>query len=268
MDRKTLYATLAFSLAAAPALAGEAMLSGLGSLGYRYTDYDVTGAANTTSNTIQLQGSALWTWPSMWNAQGDFTFASESFDLPLDPTIDTWSLGGIGFIRDPAQGLIGAELAYQSLDAAASADGIRLGGRAELFLPDITLGMRLGHQWFDAFTPFNDFSGWYIGADGTLYHSMDWAFRGGIRYHELDNDAGDLEEWNLGGEVEYLFPGCATSLYAGLAWTNSEVDGVYSYDAWSLGLGLRLHLANQGQLIDLDRSGPVRPTGIQLGPLF
>jgi opacity protein-like surface antigen len=253
MNRTTLLASAALLLLATPAFAdgsGGKRLTGLGDAGYTYLDID----GGESIDNIHANGSALWTWPNKWNAQGNFVF--DSFrDEPLG--ISAWKLGGAGFWRDQNEGMIGGEIHYQAIDALFSVDGVDLRGRGELFLPDITVGAHVGYSTYD------DLDGWQLGAYGTYYANQHLGLRLGLDYGSWDADPvspfNDFDTWSLDGEVEYLIPDCTTSIYAGLGFGSADPDVGPDSDFWRLGAGLRVHFGTDGSLMKRNREEPLRP---------
>ncbi len=251
MKRTILLATTALVALAIPALAdgkGGKRLTGLGDIGYTYIDVDSV-FSDSVSN-FHGTGSALWTWPDKWNAQANFDFNSFHQD-PFGASV--WRLGGAGFWRDVNEGMLGGELHYQSIDGGIGyADGVEIRGRGELFLSEATIGAHLGYSTFD------ELDGWLLGAYGTYYASPHLGLRLGIDYGSWDATPDDFDQWSLNGEVEYLFPGCDTSVYAGLGFGSIDEDLGSDEDYWQLGIGARVHFGTDGALIKRNREEPLR----------
>lgn len=262
MTRTTLLATTAvWIIATTPAIAdgmGDKKLTGLGEVGWDHTSYDLSGTSNDlNSNAFHGSGSALWTWPSKLNIQGDFSFNSDRLkaDGGEQAAVDTWMIGGGVFYRDPTQGLIGGQLRYQSLDIGQHADGLNVAGRGELFLSEANLGAYLGYSTFDA--NGLDLDGWQLGAYGKYYVQPNLGLKLGVDYSTWDQDGSDVNDLSLNGEAEYLIPHCTTSMFAGLGYGSLDVGSSNDIDYWRFGLGLRVHFGVDGSLIERNRVEPL-----------
>lgn len=259
MTRKTLLAATALCiLASTPALAGGKKLTGLGEFGWDRTGYDIDGSSNDLdSNMFHGKGSALWTWPDKLNVQADFGFNSNrlEYDGSNEFAVDTWKVGGGAFYRDPAQGSIGAQLHYQSLDVDEFLDGLSFAGLGEYFYDQkTTLGASIGYSSFD--TNGFDVDGWQLGAYGKYYFEPNLGFRLGLDHSSYDVDNDDVDDLSLNGELEYLIPDCTTSIYGGLGFGSIDYDN-NDLDYWRFGVGLRLHFGTEGSLIQRNRSEPL-----------
>lgn len=259
MSRATLLATSALVFLVGPVLADgkNHRMTGLGDVGYDYSsldDFDVD------RNTFHGQGSVHWQLDGNWNVQGNFGFNSDRFDTGggPSPTIDTWKIGGAAFWRNQADGAIGGELYYQSVDVFGfSADGFGLAGRGELYLsPTMTLGARIGYATIDE--AGLDIDEWSIGALGKYYWQPNLGLSLGLNYSSFDDDGGEgFDEWALRGEAEYLFADCDTSVYGSLMFGDLEADSGGDSDEFGLGLGVRIYFGTDGQLAQRQRTGPL-----------
>jgi hypothetical protein len=259
MARTTLLATSALWIALTPALAdmmGNKKVSGLGDVGWTHNEYDVSGGSDFDSRSIHAKGSILWALENNWNAQGNFGFNSERFDVGFpDIAVDTWHLGAAGFYRDQ-QGAVGLELNYQSIDFALTTEGFNLTGRGEYFLPEFTVGGGIGYNTFD--DNGIDVDGWDFGLYGRYYPQAPMGITLGFTYNTWEDNTltiGDIDGWSGRGEFEYLIPDCVTSLYAGIEFGDYEI-GSSDIDFWSFGLGARFYLGTTGELKARHRSGP------------
>ena len=263
MTRTALLASTAvWVLSAGIALAdgaGGKIFTGLGDIGYMHNDYNPSGGSNFNSRTITGTGSALWSWPNNWNAQGNFGFNSERINATPDVAIDTWRVGAGGFWRDQNQGMVGGELNYKSIDLLGTFSGLNIAARGEYFLPQATLGGALGYTKFDS--NGIKLSGWDLGAYGKYYVQPDLALSLGVNYSNWDSKSGlfgniNIDGWSGRGEAEYLIPDCATSVYAAVEYGSYDY-GSSNLDYWSLGLGARFHFGTSGSLQNRQRTGPV-----------
>ena len=253
-------------LAATPALADgmDKRLTGLGDVGYYYSAFDED---NTTddfdADSFHGAGSALWTWNNGLNVQGDFLFATNRFetDAGVEQTVDNWAIGGGVFWRDPKQGAYGAEVHYQSLDVGGDfADGFNAAARGEIyFTKAMTLAGYAGYSSFDR-TAF-ELDGWQLGLQGTYYANPHLALRlrGDYGNWDVDTLVDEVDEWFGGAEVEYLIPGCTTSLYLGGGYGSYDFDVGPDVDYWTIGGGVRIHLGQDaGPLVTMNRSEPIQ----------
>lgn len=248
MTRTALLAATALVALSIPALAdgkGGTRLTGLGDVGYDRVDFD------SSLDQFHGSGSALWTWPSMWNVQGNFDF--NTFQDGGEGISN--SKYGVGvFWRDASQGAIGGELRYQTVDGT---DGFDLRARGELFLDQATIGAFIG------FGNYEDLDGWSLGAYGSYYFQPTLALNVTTRYANFDDDGtpAEFDDWSLSGEVEYLFADCDTSIYGGLGFGTLDGNvfaptGDDSY--WHIGGGIRLHFGTDGSLQSRGRAEPLR----------
>jgi hypothetical protein len=259
MNRTALLASTALFVLATPAFAdGQGhKMTGLGEVGYDYTDID---DFNVDRNTFHGQGSVHWRLDGNWNVQGNFGFNSDRFDTGggPSPTVDTWKIGGTAFWRNQGDGAIGGELYYQSVDIFGfSADGFGIAGRGELYLsPTMTLGARVGYGTVDE--AGLDLDEWSLGAMGRYYAQPNLGLSLGLNYVSFDDDGGEgFDEWNLRGEAEYLFAECDTSIYGSLMFGDFDADSGGDSSEWGLGLGVRLYFGTSGSLAQRQRSGPL-----------
>lgn len=259
MNRTTLLASTALVLLAAPAFAdGQGhKMTGLGGVGYEYGNFD---DFDVDRNTFHGQGSVNWKLDGKWNVQGNFGFNSDRYDDGPGPSqaFDTWKIGGTAFWRDQAEGTLGGELYYQSVDLLGFAvDGFGIAGRGELFLsPTLTLGGRVGYGNFSEAAL--DVDEWSLGAMGRYYARPNLGLSLGLNYASFEEDGGEgFDEWSLRGEAEYLFAECDTSVYGNLMFGNFESDGGGDTNEWGLGLGVRLYFGTDGQLAQRQRTGPL-----------
>jgi hypothetical protein len=264
MTRTTLLAGSAlWILAATPALADgmDKRLTGLGDVGYYYNSFNIDNDPDDfDSDNFYGSGSALWTWKNGLNIQGNFNFNSDRYesDGGETATIDLWKLGGGAFWRDPKQGAVGGEVHYQSADLSGEyADGFSAAARGELYLPQITLAAHAGYSSFDRMT--FELDGWQAGLAGTYYVLPHLAARLRGEYGSWDFDylSEDVDDWSGYFELEYLIPDCTTSLYIGAGYGSYDFDVSDDVTYWSVGGGVRIHFANEGDLIQINRSEPL-----------
>lgn len=251
MLRTGLKAALACLLTLAPATADAPRLTALGDLSFSWLNLD--GPASDDINVFAGSGSALWSFPGNWNVQGDYSFASYRYDGPN--TVDQWKFGGGVFWRDPASYAVGGQLFYQSLDTGVENDGIALAVHGEIYWEEATLALQIGHSGYDG--PALDNDGWQLAGKGTWYASPQVAWRAGLSYGAWDDNGVDIDAWELSGEVDYLIPEYATSVYAGIALGSQNPDGADNTDTLRVGIGVRLHLGTQGSLRDRNRAEPM-----------
>jgi hypothetical protein len=234
-------------------------MTGLIDLGYAYSDLD---DFNVDRNAFYANGTFHRRLDGNWNVQGTFGFNSDRYDDGTpgpSQTFDTWKIGGAAFWRNQAEGAIGGELWYQSLDIGASIDGFGIAGRGELYLsPTITLAGRVGYSSFDESGV--DIDEWAFSAQGRYYLQPNLGLTLGLNYSSFDLGSGGegFDEWTLRGEAEYLFPECDTSIYGSLMFGDLDPDTGGSSDEWGLGLGLRVYLGTAGSPLEhRHRSGPL-----------
>ncbi len=261
MLRTTLLSTAAIFVIVAPAFAdgkGGHQMTGLGDLGYDYGQYD---DFDVDRNSFHGQGSVHWKLDGNWNVQGNFGFNADRYDDGPGPSqaVDTWKLGGAAFWRNQADGTIGGELYYQSVDLLGFAvDGFGVAARGELFLsPTMTLGARAG---FGNISEGGlDVDEWSLGAMGKYYARPNLGLSLGLNYASFDTGTGGegFDEWSLRGETEYLFADCDTSVYGSLMFGDLEADSGGDTNEWGLGLGVRIYFGTDGQLAQRQRTGPL-----------
>ena len=243
MTRATLLATAVFLIVPTPAFAdgsGGKLFSGLGDVGYNYVDF-----GGESADQLHGSGSALWTWPGKWNAQGNFDFNTFQFDGGGAAT--TSKFGGGVFWRDPSDYALGGEIHYQSFEGF---DGVDLKARGELYLTEFTVGAFVG------FGNYDELDGWQLGGYGTYYLERNLGLNVTTQYASWDNN---VDDWSLNGEIEYLVPDCDASIYGGLGFgmldssTPSADD-----DYWQIGGGIRIHFGPDGSLQQRNRAEPLR----------
>lgn len=261
MQNTSLFAATAALILSTSTLAVGAeakKFNGLVDLGYNYTSIDPNNSPNNINvNQLHFGGSGLWTWPGNWNAQANLNFTTDRASQgSSDAALDTWKLGGGVFYRDKAEGLLGGEIHYQSLDALGYADGISITGRGEAFLSDANVGGYLGYSNFSANSVNLDTHGWSMGAYGKYFTDPHLGFKVGLDYATYKVSNADLNDVSLNGEAEYLLPDCNTSVYAGLGFGSMDL-GTPEADYWRLGLGLRVHLGTGGSLLERNRNEPL-----------
>lgn len=259
MKKIILLAASSCLIAIAPASAAGDRIYSLFDFGYNNTSFDLNSSGNDFSiNQLHGSGSILWSWTDNWNAQGTFAFNTNRVaDLGPNFAIDTWKLGGTAFYRDQSQGILGGEIAYQSLDRGNYADGLSLTGRGEAYLDDANVGAYLGYTNLSADGANLDTHGWGLGAYGKYYTSPSLGLKLGLDYASYKASSADKTDLSLNGEAEYLLADSNTSLYAGLGYGSYDFDGPDA-DYWQVGLGVRVHLGSGGTLKDRNRSEPLQ----------
>jgi len=248
------------------ALTGAAAAGPVGnvSAGYTYLDFDddLFGGKSVNWNQFNLTGSAGYDVGSNWMVQGDFSFRSDKLtadNSPIDAGIDTWRAGGQAFWRDSAQGLAGFELAYTSVDAGFSIDGVLVGLRGEVFASDtFTYGAAISYNAFEG--KGAQFDAWTGTAFATYYAGPKTALS--LRLNgsntEIDVSSNDLSTWGVGGDVEYLLDS-NLSLTGGLAY--ATLDGGFGddIDTFSLSAKLKVYFGTEGTLAQQHRTTTLEP---------
>ena len=254
MFRTSLLAAVSCLVALSPALAdggNNPRLTGLGEFGLTYLNLD--GPNSDDVNVYQGSGSALWTWPDKWNVQGDYSFGSYRFDGPN--TVDLFKLGGAVFWRDSSDFALGGQLHYQSLDSGVENDGVALSAFGEKYWDEATLAGYIAHSSFDGAAL--DIDGWQLGARGTYYADPQLAWKFGFGYGTWDDGGDDIDTWDFSGEVEYLVPDLAVSLFGGLGFGSLHPNSTDETDSFRIGAGFRVHFGTQGSLRDRNRAEPI-----------
>jgi hypothetical protein len=244
-------------------------LTGLGEFGYEYTDVEYDNGFGYYANSFHGAGSALWTWPGNLNLQGNFAFNADRFvyDGGEEGNTDTWKAGVTGFWRDAKQGAVGGEIHYQSATWGNYADGIDIAARGEFYLPQATLGGRVGYSKFTGNNTNIGIDGWYVGAEGKYYASPNIGLKLGAAFGWNDQEpSGTADSWSLDGELEYLIPDCTTSVFAGIGYETWEFEGIGSSetDGWRAGLGMRVHFGTEGGLLQRNRAEPLEMNRIRV----
>ena len=259
MKKLILLAASSCLIAIAPASAAGDKIYSLFDFGYANTSLDLNSSSNDFSiNQLHGSGSVLWNWTDNWNAQASFGFNTNRIaDLGPNLAVDNWKLGGTAFYRDQAEGFLGGEIAYQSVDFAAYADGLSLTGRGEAYLDDANVGGYLGYTNLSADGVNLDTHGWQMGGYGKYYTSPSLGLKLGLDYASYKVASTDTTDLSLTGEAEYLLADSNTSLYADLGVGSMDFDGPDA-DYWQLGLGVRVHLGTGGTLKDRNRNEPVQ----------
>src|SRR6185503_12627176 len=135
-------------------------------------------------------------------------------------SLDTWTAGGTVFWRDPSVGMLGVDVAYQSMDIGISGDGFRVGARGEWYPSDRwTVSGAIGWETVD----FNivDFDGWYANAAVKYYFSDRFSASLNANYFNVQNEFTSAEpnQWSVGLEGEYLASReTPLSIYAGVRY--------------------------------------------------
>jgi hypothetical protein len=257
MRKTVLLAAAACLLAIAPASAAGDRIYSLFDFGYANTSVD-SSSNDFSINQLHGSGSLLWNLEDNWNAQGTLSFATNRFaDTGPNVAVDNWKLGGTAFYRDQAEGYLGGEIAYQSLDVLAYADGLSLTGRGEAYLDTANVGGYLGYTNLSTDAADIDTHGWQMGAYGKYYTSPSLGLKLALDYASYKVDTSDLTDLSLTGEAEYLLADSNTSLYADLGIGSMDLDGPDA-DYWQLGLGVRVHLGTGGSLKERNRTEPLQ----------
>jgi hypothetical protein len=261
-----------------PATAAKNRYAGMITLGYSYTDFDLqNGSSNdVTFNTFVGSGAVVYNLEGNWFAQADFSFASHSADANLGPinlSLDTWNAGGTVFWRDPAVGMFGVDLAYQSADIGISGDGYRAGVRGEWYPNDRwTVSGAVGWEQLD----FNlaTIDGVYANAAVKYYFNDKISLSLNANYYEANVDLVDFNpsQWSVGAEGEYLVSrDTPVSVYAGVRYgdLNPDINNVDDPTQWTAYVGLKFRFGNDGDsLVGQDREGAVQPTTTGFGQPF
>src|SRR6185436_1351292 len=186
-----------------PATAAKNRYAGMITLGYSFTSLDTdTGGDDVDVSTFIGSGTVMYNLEGDWFAQANFAFASHSPDtdpFPINFSLDTWNAGGTVFWRDPSSGMLGLDLAYQSVDVGVSGDGIRAGLRGEWYPNDRwTVSGAVGWETID----FNliDFDGWYANAAIKYYFGDRFSLAINANYFNLQNDFIPVapDQWSVG----------------------------------------------------------------------
>lgn len=203
------------------------------------------------------------------NLQGNFAFNTDrmEYDGGEWDSIDSWRGGLTGFWRDPNQGAFGGEIHYQSTsDFGQYADGIDIAARGEFYLPQATLGGRVGYTKLTGNHTSTALDGWEVGLEGKYYATPSIGLKLGATAGWYDYEPSDntLDRWALDGEVEYLIPDCTTSIYAGLGYVDGEFGTGSEFDGWRAGLGLRVHFGTEGGLLQRNRAEPLEVRRVRM----
>ena len=259
MRKAVLLAASACLIATAPAFAAGDRIYSLFDFGYANTSLNFKGPSNDFSiNQLHGSGSVLWGWSDNWNAQATFGFGTDRFgDTGSKFAVDTWKLGGSAFYRDQAQGLLGGEISYRSIDVGPYADGLSLMGRGEAYLDDANVGGYLGYTNLTSDGVNFDTHGWQLGGYGKYYASPGLGLKLGLDYANYKVASSGTSDLSLNGEAEYLLADSNTSLYADLGIGTMGFSGPDA-DYWQVGMGVRVHLGGGGSLKDRNRNEPLQ----------
>lgn len=227
-----------------------------GSIAVRDTwaDVDVTGFDEST-NTLGADFSIAHGLGSTWNLQFDGNYNSVQFEVGgTDFAVDLMRFGA-GLFFDGSNSRFGFGIGYDTVNAAASVDGLDIGAGAEFYFSDtFTLSGGASYIDFDG----GGLDGGGFGADGKATFYMAPRFSLGLRLNYYDFDS-DSELFRVAAEAEYLFNNSPVSLTAGLGYNDIESPGSDG-DATTFEIGLKWRFETQGNLVEQDRSGPFAGT--------
>lgn len=277
MNRITLLATTALLAAAGAGVAAAKTgdVVAYGDLGYSYFNTDYGNSYDVDTDVYQAQGAVMKPFTSSWNGQIDFTVLSQQFQETGGGnniwSMDAFRIGATAFWREQGQGLIGGELAFNSLDNYKAAPGYRVGVRGELFFDgNATFGGALGYQHYEP--QYSDTNaGWYGNLSARYYVQPSIAFTLKGEYFTYDNWGmnQDYDQWDVTVEGEYLLPDCDMSIYGG--FTYGQPDYQYAsndYEEYGLNIGVRFYLNQDGSLVSRQRTGALAPTTTGLRPYW
>jgi len=245
--------------------AAEAKTVGHVAGGVNYVDWDedVFGGKDINWWQMNFQGAAAFDLTPTWNAQFDFSFNSDrlSGDAFSGKSIalDTWRAGTELFWRDSTQGMVGLEVAYQTLDQAQSLDGYLVALRGEYYSSDaFTFGGGVSYNSFDDSGVSLDT--WGGNVFGTYYanEKTGISLRANYNSTDLPGSSPEVDTWGVSADVEYLFDN-NLSLSGSLGY--SSID-VVSDDLSRLTVGakLKIYFGTEGSLANQHRTGSLEPS--------
>lgn len=201
------------------------------------------------------EGEVLYRFcDSNLNIQADYAFHSHQFDVgaPFDFANDRWHAGGILFWRDQDVGVLGLDASFLNDDFfGKNSETWRIGLRGEYFGGDMfTLGAGAGYLNGDFFG--KDTDGFDVNAWGRFYptESIGLLARFDYATQDIDNQ-GDVDQWAIGGEGEYLLPNLPLSIFAGARYSESDFDaggkgGELSTDFGEIYAGVSIYFGSDG----------------------
>jgi len=252
----------------------EAKTVGHVAAGVNYVDWDedLFGGKNVDWWQFNFEGAAAFDLTDTWNVQFDTAFNSDRVSSDVfggkNVAFDTWRAGSQLFWRDPTQGMVGLEVAYQSMDIQYSIDGILVALRGEYYASDaFTVGGSIAYDTFDAGpVSFDTFTGTLF---GTYYLNEKTGLTLTGKYGQTDFDVAstNIDSWSLGANVEYLFQN-NMSLGGGLSYRSTDVEST-DLSRLTVGLNLKVYFGTEGSLANQHRTGSLAPTRSEMGlPFF
>ncbi len=242
--------------------------------GVNYVDWDddLFSGKNIDWWQFQFEGAAAFDLTDTWNVQFDTSFNSDRVSSDVfggkNIAFDTWRAGTQLFWRDQTQGMVGLEVAYQSMDVQYSLDGILVALRGEYFASDrFTVGGSVAYDTYD-FGP-GSIDTWTGTLFGTYYVNDKTGITLTGKYGTSDFDVAttDFDNWSIGADVEYLLQN-NLSLGAGLAYRSTDVETT-DLSRLTFGMNLKVYFGTEGSLANQHRTGSLEPTRSELGiPFF
>ena len=162
------------------------------------------------------------------NVQADYAFHSHQFDFdaPFDFANDRWHAGGILFWRDQDFGVLGLDASFLNDDFfGKNSETWRIGLRGEYFGGDMfTLGAGAGYLTGEFFG--KDTDGFDVNAWGRFYptESIGLLARFDYATQDIEQVDGEIDQWAIGGEGEYLLPNLPLSIFAGARYAETDFN--------------------------------------------
>ncbi len=244
--------------------------------GVNYVDNDDAffGGKDVNQYQFNFQGAAGFDLTPTWNLQFDTSFNSDRFsgDTFGGKTVamDTWRAGTQAFWRDSATGMVGLEVAYQTVDFSSIAiDGFFVGLRGEYYAGDkFTVGGGVNYNTFEA-SFYTDLDTLGVNLFGTYYASdkVGISLRGNYSSTDIKSAPDNLDTYGISADVEYLFQN-NLSLSGSLAYGSTDFI-TQDFDKFTVGAKLKVYFGTEGSLANQHRTSTLEPTASGFGiPFF
>lgn len=263
---KTVIVALGAGLMALGAASAETRSFGHIAGSATWQDQELFIGANADLWKYNIQGAIGFEAAPRWNVQFDAAFTNDAYaDLLFfdGPSFESYRAGTQIFWRDPSQGMVGVEFAYQSFAGFGDAiDGYVAGLKGEYYAgANTTIG---GGLTYSLLTPiFGSADAATFGGNAFVtYYASDTvglSLRTSYNSTDIDISIGTQDIWTVSADVEYLFTG-QMSVSASAGYTTNDYFAFNSFDAVSAGVKLKFYFGTEGSLANQHRNSTLEST--------
>ncbi len=233
--------------------------------GVNYVDPsdDLFGGKDLTWWQVNFQGAAGFDLTPTWNLQFDANFNSDRLSSNAfggeSAALDQWRVGSQAYWRDASQGMVGFELAYQTMGAETSIDGVFAGLKGEYYGSDAyTLGGGVNYNTYDTSGGSLDTWGGNLFATYYANEKTGISLRGNYSQTDLSGSVAGIDTWDISANVEYLFQN-NLSLSGSLGYASADA-GEGDFSRLVVGARLKVYFGTEGSLANQHRTGTLEPT--------